>query len=280
MKRLSLRCGDREFHLGTRTFVMGILNVTPDSFSDGGYFLNAKSAIEHAQKLIRDGADIIDIGAESTRPGAQSISVLEEQERIIPIVRELGCLGIRNISIDTRNASTAQRCLDEGASWINDVSGLTYDVNMMKVYQQADAVVVMHARGTPDTMQQGHIAYDDVVTEVRDWLSYQIRNLDPNKTIVDPGIGFGKRLSHNLELIRHLDAFQNMGAAVLCGLSRKSFMRDLLGIENPLERDLPTLAATMWSVSRGVDIVRVHDVKTTASALKIVDALQYGESHA
>ena len=280
MKRLNLRCGEHEFHLGTRTFVMGILNVTPDSFSDGGYFLNTQSAIEHAQQSISDGADVIDIGGESTRPGAQSISILEEQERIVPVVKELVRIGIRNISIDTRNASTAQRCLDEGASWINDVSGLTHDVNMSKVCRQADAIVVIHKRGTPDTMQQVPIIYDDVVKEVHDWLSLQIRDLDLDKVIVDPGIGFGKRLPHNLELIRHLDAFQNIGAAVLCGLSRKSFIRELLGIENALERDLPTLAATMWSVSRGVDIVRVHDVKTTVAALKTVDALQYGDLRA
>ena len=273
-----LACGSKTFYLGARTFVMGILNVTPDSFSDGGRFLGLDSAVSRAEQLIRDGADIIDIGGESTRPYSQMVSPEEELERILPLVKALVKRGIRNISIDTRNASTAMVCLDEGASWINDVSGLSHDRDMITAVRNADVLVLMHARGTPDVMQTGDIKYQNVVDEVRDFLRERVlyaseNGIDTRRILVDPGIGFGKKLVHNLDLIRRLHAFQDIGIGVLCGPSRKAFIGELTGIKEPSERDIPTLGAVACSVLAGTDMVRVHNVKATVEALKVIDAL-------
>lgn len=273
-----MKCGDRNFVLGQRTLVMGILNVTPDSFSDGGNFDACSVALSHAHRLLKDGADIIDVGGESTRPGAQEISVEQELERVLPVVKAMIADGIRNISIDTRRAKVARLCLAEGASWINDVSGLTFDAGMLDAVLPADGVVIMHSRGLPQTMQQGKIIYSDVVREVRKFLGDQVDRLvaagyNKKKIIVDPGIGFGKTLEHNRALSRHLAELNHLGAGILYGPSRKAFIGQITGVQRASERDFGTVGAVVYAALHGVSIVRVHNVKAAREALMMSDWL-------
>jgi len=260
---------------------MGILNITPDSFSDGGDFLNADAALREAEQMIEWGADVVDIGGESTRPFAKPVPPEEELARVLPIVRVLVNHGIRQLSIDTRNASTARACFQEGVTWLNDVSAFTHDPLMIEAAKNFETVILMHSRGTPESMQAGNIAYDDVVSEVYRFLQERVQvamyaGIEKSKLIVDPGIGFGKRLEHNLALIRSLSKFQGLGSSVLCGLSRKAFIGELTGLKDPKERDAATIGAICMASSFGADIVRVHDVKGAVHALKIVDALRQG----
>ncbi len=275
-----IKCGNRVFELGTRTFVMGILNATPDSFSDGEQFLNINSALKRAESMLQAGVDVIDIGGESTRPFAPVVSLQEELARILPIVKALIYQGIGNLSIDTRNAATAKACLEEGASWINDVSAFSHDKKMLEAARNADVVVLMHSKGSPQEMQRGHIVYDDVVAEIaahlKNRVAYAVKNgFEAKRLLVDPGIGFGKMLAHNLELIKNLHRFQGIGAGVLCGLSRKAFLGELTGVVEAGERDNGTLGALAWAAGAGADIVRVHNVKAALEALKVIDALKY-----
>jgi dihydropteroate synthase len=276
-----LKCGDRQLLFGTRTFIMGILNVTPDSFSDSGCFLSISAALKQAELMLRYGADVIDIGGESTRPFSSPVSPEEEQERVLPVIRALISEGINNLSIDTRNSSTAKSSLEEGVSWVNDVSAFSYDEKMWKAAKHADVVVLMHSRATPQEMQKGNIVYDNVVIDIVDYLENRVRyavekGFSSQCLLVDPGIGFGKKLSHNLELIKNLNHFQGIGAGVLCGPSRKAFIGELTGIAEASDRDNATLGALSWAVRAGADMVRVHNVKSTSEMLKVVDALKYG----
>jgi dihydropteroate synthase len=275
----TIRCGAGTFALGARTYVMGVVNVTPDSFSDGGAFADAGAAIEQGERLLADGADVVDVGGESTRPGAPPVPPADEQARVLPVVRGLVARRVRAISVDTRNASTARACLDAGASWINDVSALRHDPAMIDVARAADAVVLMHMRGDdPRTMQQD-VAYADVVAEVRAFLAARVAaavdgGVEPGRILVDPGIGFGKTLAHNLALSRRLDALRGLGAGVLYGPSRKRFLGELTGIDDAALRDGATVGAVAFAASvRGADVVRVHDAKRAVEALRVVDAL-------
>jgi len=260
---------------------MGIVNVTPDSFSDGGEHHDVDAAVAHALALLDDGADILDIGGESTRPGAEPVALAVEQRRVLPVIEALVNRGVREISVDTRNASTAAAAHAAGASWLNDVGGLGGE-GMLEVAARFDAVCIMHARGTPRDMQKGAIVYDDVVREVAAFLDARAAaavaaGVDPERIVVDPGLGFGKRLEHNLALTRDLAALKGRAAGVLYGPSRKRFLGELTGIDVAKDRDRATVGAVTFAATRGADIVRVHDVKGAVEALRVVDALYRGD---
>lgn len=255
---------------------MGVINVTPDSFSDGGRFLRVENAVEHGLSLVEEGADLLDVGGESTRPGADPVGVEEELGRVAPVVRELARRVEIPISIDTYKPEVAAACLALGASLVNDITGLE-DPDMVRVAQEHDAgVVVMHMRGRPKTMQRD-VAYTDVVREVCAFLAERAgralgAGLDP--VIVDPGIGFGKTAAHNFELLRRLPELCELGFPVLVGPSRKSFLGSLSGALPPSERLEGTLAAVSVAVMQGARIVRVHDVRAARRAVDVVDAIR------
>lgn len=258
------------------TRVMGVLNVTPDSFSDGGEFMDVGMAVSHALQMEEDGADIIDVGGESSRPGADPISVEEELDRIIPVID-----GIRRnsqvlISVDTIKSRVADSALQVGANWINDISGLRSDPDMVEVARSFDCpVVVMHMKGNPQTMQQKP-SYDDVINEINIFFRERIESLTEkgiSKLVLDPGIGFGKRLEDNLELIKQADKFKGYGYPVLFGPSRKSFLGAITD-QDENHRLAGTLAAVQVLVQRGVNILRVHDVRETRDFLKVMSALE------
>lgn len=257
---------------------MGILNVTPDSFSDGGAFLDIEAALRHAQQMLADGAAIIDIGGESTRPGALEVPAEVERERILPVVRRLvEAAPDALISIDTSKASVARAALAAGAHIINDVTALRGDPGMASLAAETGAgVVLMHMQGSPRTMQQ-QPHYDDVIREIRSFFVAQIdaataAGVTRGQIVLDPGIGFGKSLEHNLEILRHLDQLAVAGLPLLLGVSRKSLFQQLLGLP-PGDRALATAVVTALSAPRGVAIHRVHDVAECLQALRITAAL-------
>lgn len=269
-----LHCG--KFHLDlSRPLVMGIVNVTPDSFSDGGRHLQREAAIEHAQQLIVDGADIIDIGGESTRPSAQPVSVQEELDRVLPIIEGLRGISIP-ISVDTCKAEVMRAALAAGAQMVNDVNSLQADGAIQAVASSDAAVCLMHKQGTPQTMQQ-QPEYADVVGEVRDFLRGRIAaaeaaGITRERIAIDPGFGFGKTLAHNLALLTNLATFAQLGVPILAGLSRKSMLGAITG-QDVNHRVTASVAAALIAVQRGASIVRVHDVRETVDALKIWSAV-------
>lgn len=251
---------------------MGIVNVTPDSFSDGGKYYSVDDAVKHAVKLIDDGADIIDIGGESTRPGSDSVSLDEELRRTIPVIKNI--LQHRKdiiVSIDTTKSEVAKQALDAGASIINDISGLTFDEKMIDIAKEYDAgIVIMHIKGNPKTMQDNP-AYHNVVKEVYDYLLVQSIKSKQNgvdKIIVDPGIGFGKRVEDNFTLIKNLDYFQSLGYPVMIGLSKKSFIGKTLNMD-PDEREIGTVILETVSVLKSARIIRTHNVKYCNQIVKL-----------
>jgi len=264
-----------------RPRIMGIVNVTPDSFSDGGLLGSSEVAIAHALKLAAEGADILDIGGESTRPGAEAITVEEELRRVIPVIEGLAGKTTALISIDTRKAEVMRRALAAGAHIINDVAALTYEPACMEVASASGApVVLMHAQGDPHTMQKAP-RYDDCLLDVYDWLAARIdacvaAGIDRGRMIVDPGIGFGKTLAHNLELLAGLSIFHGLGVPILLGASRKSFIGALTGEKVASARVAGSLAAALQGVAQGVQILRVHDVAETRQALTVWEAMQRG----
>lgn len=266
--------------LGQRTLLMGIINVTPDSFYDGGRRLDAGRAIADGLALIEEGADIIDIGGESTRPGARPVPEQEELERVLPVIRGLRSVTKVPISIDTYKASVAQEALHEGADIVNDVSALRFDAEMAALAAAEKVpVVLMHMLGTPRTMQS-EPRYDDVLREVIDFLAGRIQfatqaGIERQNIIIDPGIGFGKTLDHNLALLRGLPAFAPLGQPLMVGASRKAFIGRILGTEAD-QRLEGSLAAAVAAVMGGADIVRVHDVKETRRAIRVADAIRSG----
>ena len=257
--------------------IMGVLNVTPDSFSDGGQYFTPENAIERGLRMIEDGADIIDIGGESTRPNADIIPVDEEIRRVIPVVLALKAHAPL-ISIDTRNAATMRAAMDVGAHIINDVSGLTYDPQSIAVAADTGAhIVIMHSIGTPQTMQYNP-QYDDVVEAVDMFFKTQIARcaacgIDGEKIILDVGIGFGKTLQHNIKLLQNLSRFHDLGYPLLLGTSRKSFISDICGGVDIHERRAGTIASGLWGVSQGVKILRVHDVAQMRQAVDVNSAI-------
>jgi dihydropteroate synthase len=261
----------------SRTLVMGVLNVTPDSFSDGGLFYDHERAIEHGMKLARDGADIIDIGGESTRPGSDPVPLEEEIRRVIPVIEALARELDVPISIDTCKAEVASRALDAGASMVNDVSALRFDPDMVRVVAERKVpVVLMHMKGTPKDMQLDP-RYEDLISEILEFLEERVRfaesnGVPPEAIIVDPGIGFGKTVEHNLSIIKHLRRFKSLGKPVLLGTSRKSFIGKVLnvGVE---EREEGTAATVVAGILNGADIVRVHDVAKILPAVRMADAI-------
>ena len=274
---LELKLLDRLERWKTRPVIMGILNVTPDSFSDGGAHLDQEAAVEHALAMISEGAQIIDIGGESTRPGAAEVPVTVEIERVITVIERLAQVSPVPISIDTRKASVARRALDKGACLINDVSALS-DPEMMSLAADSGAgVVLMHMRGTPATMQ-ADTAYADIVSEIYDFLEERINaceeaDIARQSIVIDPGIGFGKDLAGNLSLIKHIGEFRALGAALMLGHSRKSFIGQTLEA-NVDEREEGTDAVSAWAMLEGVDIIRVHDVKRAARMRAMLKAIQ------
>jgi dihydropteroate synthase len=268
----------RSFTVGSRTAVMGVINVTPDSFSDGGRFLEPEAAVAHAVRLASEGADLLDIGGESTRPGAVPVSPDAEWRRVAPVLARLHGRVDVPISIDTRRPEVARRALEAGADIVNDVAGLR-DPEMRRVVARTGAAaIVMHMRGEPATMQ-ADLRYDDLVSEVFDWLAdacerAESEGIAPAKLLVDPGLGFGKAPEHNLELVAHLGEFRSLGYPLLVGASRKSFLGWVLGGASMEEREEAGLAAAVAASLRGADIVRVHDVRPTVRALALADRLR------
>jgi dihydropteroate synthase len=261
---------------------MGILNVTPDSFSEGGQFFDHDDAVKHAEEMVADGADIVDIGGESTRPGSDPVSFDEEIERVVPVIERLADEIPRiAISIDTRKAAVAASALEEGATIVNDVSAGA-DPAMFDVVREHDAaVVLMHTRGEPKTMQEAP-TYDDVVGELREFLRERIEaaefaGIDPERIAIDPGIGFGKDLGHNLELMQRVDAFLDLGRPLLVGPSRKRFISAILDLPED-QRVEGTIGAVAWMVARGAHVVRVHDVREVVRAVRVVDAIARGHA--
>ena len=273
----------RRFLAATDTpLVMGVLNVTPDSFSDGGRYLERDCAIARAIEMIDEGADIIDVGPESTRPGAEPVPAADQIARAIPVIEVLraGKHPVR-ISIDTRLASVAEAALQAGAHLVNDVSALRDDPRMAEVVAESGAtVVLMHRRGTSSDMQDGggpH--YDDVVSEITVFLDDRRRfavaqGIDPSRIVFDPGIGFGKRAEHNLMILRHLDRLVALGQPVMVGASRKSFIGSVLGLVDPATREAGSLTSAVIAILAGAAIVRVHEVRSAAEAVRLCRAVQ------
>ncbi len=264
--------------LGVRTLVMGVLNLTPDSFYDGGRYTTLESALARAEQMIADGADILDIGGESTRPGSDPVPLDEELRRTLPVIEAIASRWDVAISIDTTKSAVARCALQAGAHIINDISGMQFDPRMAEVAAESGALaILMHIKGTPKTMQQNP-TYDDVVREVCDTLKQhaervQQAGVPAGHIWLDPGIGFGKTLEHNLQLLRHLPALKALGYPVLVGTSRKSFIGAILGGLPPEERLEGTLATLALAVAWGADAVRVHDVKEAVRAVRVADAI-------
>ncbi|MDP3260340.1 MAG: dihydropteroate synthase [Thermodesulfovibrionales bacterium] len=264
-----------------KTCLMGILNVTPDSFSDGGQYFDRTLAIKRAHEMVEEGADIIDIGGESTRPGSEPVSLQEEISRTIPVIEALAKDIKVPISIDTYKAEVAKMALDAGASIVNDISGLRFDTEMPKVVSQYKVpVVIMHIKGTPKNMQINP-QYEALIPEVMDYLRESIRlavesGIAEDKIIIDPGIGFGKTFDHNLEIIKNLREFTLLEKPLLVGVSRKAFIGKILGDAPASERLEGTAAAVAISILNGANIIRVHDVKEMKKVALVADAVKRG----
>ena len=255
---------------------MGILNVTPDSFSDGGNYSDPEKAFRHALEMVEQGADFIDVGGESSRPGSESITVDEELRRVLPVIQKLSKATNIPVSIDTYKPEVARQAFDAGAVIVNDISGLHFDPHLADVAAKANAsMILMHTKGTPK-MMQSNPEYQNVVGEICDYFEESIRIAESkgvHQIILDPGIGFGKKLSHNLEVFKKLSEFQKFGYPVLIGPSRKSFIGNILNVEID-QRLEGTAAAVAVSIMNGANIVRVHDVKEIKRVAAVVDAIQ------
>ena len=273
-------CRDINLVFDGTTHIMGILNVTPDSFSDGGAYLEVDSAILHARSMVADGATIIDIGGESSRPGAEPVPINVELNRVIPVIHALKDDQPNiPISIDTTKAEVAEKALTAGAHIINDITALQGDIAMADVAADMEAaVILMHMKGTPKTMQQAP-RYQDVVTEIYDilneWIDRSVdKGIEPNRIIIDPGIGFGKTTEQNIQILKKLSVFKQLNKPILIGTSRKSFIGKLLDLP-VTDRVEGTIATVCWAIEQGADIVRVHDVKAVSRAVKIIDILSH-----
>jgi dihydropteroate synthase len=274
----SIRCRKRTLTLGKRTLLMGVLNVTPDSFSDGGLFFDKDKAISHGLRMVEEGADIIDIGGESTRPGSKPIELEEELHRVMPVIESIAKEVDVPISIDTYKSTVAQRATEAGAEIVNDISGLHFDPDLAKVAAKGNIpLILMHIRGTPETMQK-NVHYDSIFSEILQYLKDSIQRaesagLDPRQIIIDPGIGFGKTVEDNLLIIKNLHEFRILGKPILLGTSRKSFIGKILNteVEDRLEGTLSSIAI---GVLNGAHIIRTHDVHQAKKAITVADAIR------
>lgn len=272
----------QSFVWGKRTYIMGILNVTPDSFSDGGDFSTPEKALIQAEKMVEAGVDIIDIGGQSTRPGAEIVSLEIELSRVLPVVKLL-----RNqskifaeipISVDTTRAIVAQKAVEAGADWVNDISGATYDSEMLSVVAALQVpIILMHIRGTPQTMQK-LTDYQNLIGEIYQFLQSRIEaaiaaGIDKSKITIDPGIGFAKNYAQNLEIMRNLSKFKSLNCPILVGLSRKSFIGQILNQPDPKQRVWGTAGACVAAIAQSVDILRVHDVKEMSEVCLVADTI-------
>ncbi len=270
-----LQCGPFKLSL-ERPLVMGVVNVTPDSFSDGGLYVGAQQAVAHARRLVEEGADILDIGGESTRPGSAPVALDEERRRVLPVLEALAGCGVP-LSVDTRKPEFMLEAIAAGAAMVNDVTALTAPAALEAVAKAPVAVCLMHLQGDPRTMQESP-RYQDVVREVRDYLAQRVAAAEQagvarDRIVVDPGFGFGKTVEHNLALLRSLAEFSSLGVALLVGLSRKAMLGKLTGRE-PQERVHASIAAALLAVQNGAQIVRVHDVAATRDALAVWNAVK------
>jgi dihydropteroate synthase len=265
--------------LTARVHIMGILNVTPDSFSDGGSLTSEQQLLSEVAAMVAAGADLLDIGGESTRPGAPAVSLQEELDRVIPAIENIRRHHSTPISIDTTKAEVARQALDAGADIINDISALRFDPAMLPLAVERQVpVIIMHMQGTPGTMQQNP-HYDDVVEEIKaalgQWLAVaEAGGLNRGKIIVDPGLGFGKTIDHNLSILKHIPSFTELGCPVLIGHSRKRFIGQLLGEEEPRRRDEGTAVISALCARAGAAILRVHNVAKTVQAVKLARAIE------
>lgn len=272
------RIGGQDKIFSDRGMVMGIVNVTPDSFSDGGKYLDTDLAVQLGLRHVAEGAEILDVGGESTRPGAEAVDAEEEMRRVLPVIRALRTQTSAWISIDTMKASVAAVALEAGAHIINDVTGLTGDPDMLSVARGSDAgLVVMHMQGTPRTMQQ-QPHYEDVVRDVRSFFLERLHALeeagiDPMRVALDPGFGFGKTLEDNRALLRALPTLRIKDRPLLVGVSRKSMLGKWVGSSDIEDRNWPTVALTAWMRERGAEVVRVHDVKPNVEAMRMAEAI-------
>ena len=277
-----LSWSDYILDLDERTHVMGVLNVTPDSFSDGGRYFGPDRAVEHGLQMARDGADIVDVGGESTRPYAKRLTCSEEMDRVIPVIEALKRELSIPISIDTYKSEVAQGCLNAGASIINDISALRFDPHMASVAAQGDVpLILMHMKGTPENMQENPL-YHDLISEISEFLKDAIdrcvaAGVREDLILVDPGIGFGKTFDHNLAVIKELSRFKSLGRPILLGTSNKAFIGHILG-KGVSERETGSMAPVAAGVMNGAHIVRVHNVKKTVETVRVIDAIRRGEA--
>jgi len=273
-----LKIRDRHFVWGKRTYVMGILNVTPDSFSDGGQFNNLDAALAQARFMVANGADILDIGGQSTRPGAPQISVEEELNRVIPVIKSVRQELSIPISVDTTRAAVAMAAVTTGADLVNDISGGTFDLEMFSTVASLKVpYILMHIRGTPETMQ--HLSdYQNLLTDIYQFFAIQIAKaisagIERSQLILDPGIGFAKKAEQNLELLRGLPVFSNLKLPLLVGVSRKSFIGQIINQSDPQKRVWGTAAACCGAIAHGADILRVHDVAEIYDVCRVADRI-------
>jgi dihydropteroate synthase len=278
MRERIWKIGERIFNVSRQGLIMGVLNVTPDSFSDGGNFFAPEKAIVHGVKMAAEGADIVDVGGESTRPGAEPVAVEEELRRVISVIEKLREKIDVPISIDTSKAEVARAAIQAGASIVNDVTGGRGDGAMLPLIAETkSALIIMHMQGTPRTMQT-QPQYSDVVSEIADFFRQQYTcaigcNIDPMAIAFDPGIGFGKTLEHNLDLLAQLERLRAHDRPLVVGVSRKSFLAKLIDSREITERMAPAVALTSLLRTRGADVFRVHDVKENVSALRVTEAI-------
>ncbi|WYL96727.1 MAG: dihydropteroate synthase [Gloeotrichia echinulata IR180] len=269
---------DRCFHWGQQSYLMGVLNVTPDSFSDGGEFNSTTTALAQAQAMVAAGVDIIDVGGQSTRPGAKQITLAEELERVLSVLQILRQEISTPISVDTTRATVAKAAVSSGADMINDISGGTFDAEMLPTVASLDVpIALMHIRGNPQTMQQ-LTDYQDLMAEISSFLSQQITaataaGIKPEKIIIDPGIGFAKNYEQNLEILRRLRSLKALNCPILIGASRKSFIGRILNQPDPKARVWGTAAACCAAIFNGADILRVHDVREIREVSLVADAI-------
>lgn len=279
---------EQTFAWGTETYLMGILNVTPDSFSDGGRFNSLDSALAQAAYLVKAGAHLLDIGGQSTRPQAEEIAIEVELQRVVPVIQALRSLPSHPsvsvsvssipISVDTTRAVVAQAAIEAGADLVNDISGATYDARMLPTIAELGVpIVLMHIRGTPKTMQQ-LTTYQDLMGEIYEFLARRIeaavsRGIDPNRILLDPGIGFAKTFTQNLEILRQIPKLRNLGCPILIGTSRKSFIGHILEQPDPQQRVWGTAATCCAAIAGGADLLRVHDVAEMREVCRVADAI-------